>query len=284
METAHTISQTAMLIASLRALSCYEEDACIRGNDTLAELFLPDDKRAFLQSETARSSIRQMIPTGLYEYVIARTAWFDRLMLHQLHKHTPQIVILGAGFDSRAVRFPSKLGNSVVFELDREATQNEKLRIFHENHVASPENVRYVPVNFEQETWSSSLIDAGFQSTIDSLIIWEGVTFYLTPQAVCNALHQLAELMNDSSILSFDYQHVDEKQALSETGIENETIRFGFNHRMIDSFLRSFELTLEEDMDSEKLTQQFLTLGTGQYFGAINPMMHIALVTRRTRR
>ncbi len=273
-----------MLIASLRALSCYEEDARIRGNDTIAELFLPEDKRAFLQSEAARSGIRQMIPAGLYEYVIARTAWFDRLMLQQLCKHTPQIVILGAGFDSRAVRFSPMLGNSVVFELDREATQNEKLRIYHENHVAVPENVRFVPVDFEQDAWSSSLVDAGFLNTINSLFIWEGVTFYLTPQAVSNVLLQLSACMNASSVLSFDYQHMDEKQALSETGIENEEIQFGIDHRMMDSFLHSFELTLEEDMDFEKLAQQFLTLETGQRFGTINPMMHIALVTKSTRR
>ena len=284
MESTQAASQTAMLIASLRALSCYEEDSRIRGNDTLAEIFLPDDKRASLRDSAVHSGIRQMIPAGLYAYVIARTAWFDQLLLHHLEKGTRQVVILGAGFDSRAVRFSTMLENSNVYELDRAATQDAKLCIYQQNHIAIPENVHIIPVDFEQNTWVSSLTDAGFQRKIDSLFIWEGVTFYLSPQAVSGTLSQIAECMSDGSALSFDYQHMEENRDLIDSKITEERIRFGMNHRMIYSYLRSFGLNLVEDVNSEKLTQRFLINESGQVFDTIQPMMHIALTSKNRRR
>lgn len=284
MESTQAASQTAMLIASLRALSCYEKDSRIRGNDTLAEIFLPDDKRASLRDSAVRSGIRQMIPAGLYAYVIARTAWFDQLLLHHLQKGTKQIVILGAGFDSRAVRFSTALKNSVVYELDRAATQDAKLRIYQQNHIVIPENAHNIPVDFEQNNWMSSLIDAGFQRKIDSLFIWEGVTFYLSPQAVSGTLSQIAECMCDGSELSFDYQHIEENRDLIDSEITEERIRFGMNHCMMYSYLRAFGLNLEEDVDSEKLTQLFLIKESGQVFYTIQPMMHIILASKNKHR
>ena len=284
MESTQTVSQTAMLIASLRALSCYEEDKNIRGIDTLAELFLPEEKRLALHDAAFRPKIRQMIPAGLYEYVIARTAWFDQLVLQHLALHTPQIVILGAGFDSRAVRFSSSLGNSTVFELDQTATLDAKQKIYQQSQIVLSDHVHFVPTNFENDSWYAGLIKAGFDPKRNSLFIWEGVTFYLTPRAVSQTLSKLAYLMNHHSALSFDYQHTDAQHALCETGLENEEIRFGLDECTIDSYLQTFGLSLEKDLDAEALEERFLTMSSGQRFGTINPMMHIALVTRKARR
>lgn len=279
METKIAASQTAMLIASLRAMSCYEKDPCICGNDYLAEIFLPPEKRTALNDDSFRPKIRQMIPDGLYEYVIARAAWFDQLMIHHLALHTSQIVILGAGFDSRAVRFSSSLGNSIVFELDKAATLEAKQQIYQQNQIVLSNQVRFVPTDFENDAWYADLIKAGFDPKLDSLFIWEGVTFYLTPQAVSKMLSQLASSMNHDSTLSFDYQHTDSQHALCETGLKDEQIRFGLDERSIDSYLQSFGLSLKRDLDAESLAEQFLTMSSGQRFGKINPVMRICLVT-----
>ena len=90
--------------------------------------------------------------------------------------------------------------------------------------------------------------------------------------------------MNHHSALSFDYQHTDAQHALCETGLENEEIRFGLDECTIDSYLQTFGLSLEKDLDAEALEERFLTMSSGQRFGTINPMMHIALVTRKARR
>jgi methyltransferase (TIGR00027 family) len=274
-------SQTAMLIASLRAMSCYEEDPCIRGNDYIAEIFLPLEKSSALHDDSFRPKIRQMIPAGLYEYVIARTAWFDQLLIHHLALHTSQIVILGAGFDSRAIRFSSSLGNSIIFELDQEATLDAKQQIFRQNQIVLSDHVRFVTTDFENDLWYADLIQAGFDPKLDSLFIWEGVTFYLTPQAVSKTLSQLTSCMNQNSALSFDYQHTDAQHALFETGLKDEKILFGLDERSIDSYLQSFGLSLKQDLDAEALEERFLTMSSGQLFGRINPVMRITLVTSK---
>jgi O-methyltransferase involved in polyketide biosynthesis len=72
MANKNNVSQTAMLIASLRALACYEDDALIHGNDYLAELFLPEDKRIPLKTGSIlsfdfqhRDNENTLIDTGL---------------------------------------------------------------------------------------------------------------------------------------------------------------------------------------------------------------------------
>jgi methyltransferase (TIGR00027 family) len=98
-------SETAIIIASLRALSNYEENENIRCNDYFAEFFLPDERRIHLKDENARAMIKKAIPKGMYEYVIARTKYFDRIFIEAVKKNSIQIVFLGAGYDSRSYRF-----------------------------------------------------------------------------------------------------------------------------------------------------------------------------------
>ena len=102
----HTsISETAMAVASLRALSNYEEDDQFKCNDIYAELFLPNEKRKALKDNQIRDLIKKAIPKGMYAYVISRTKYFDSIFLDALKRGIDQIVFLGAGFDSRPYRF-----------------------------------------------------------------------------------------------------------------------------------------------------------------------------------
>ncbi|GAK53276.1 hypothetical protein U14_04541 [Candidatus Moduliflexus flocculans] len=94
------ISETAMAIASLRALANYESDAAIQSRDNLAECFLPEDRQAALKTLNSRAMIKPQIPQGMYEYVIARTTYFDSVFVEALKNSIEQIVFLGAGFNS----------------------------------------------------------------------------------------------------------------------------------------------------------------------------------------
>lgn len=55
---------------------------------------------------------------GSYEYFIARTAFFDAAVRRALDENVPQIVLLGAGYDSRAYRFADRIRDTRIFELD----------------------------------------------------------------------------------------------------------------------------------------------------------------------
>jgi O-methyltransferase involved in polyketide biosynthesis len=80
----HEPSRTAMATATLRALAAIDE--AVRGPDTLAEIFLTEDRRRALKDPAARklAFFSKIIP-GMYEFMIARTAFFDSLFETALH-------------------------------------------------------------------------------------------------------------------------------------------------------------------------------------------------------
>src|SRR5512133_1649614 len=137
------ISETAVIVASLRALSNYEPDKKFNCNDHYAELFLHDKKRIPLQDSQVREMIRKAIPKGMYEYVIARTKYVDGVFLDALKQNIKQIVILGAGFDSRPYRFQELIDKTKIFEVDTEATQQYKLSLL-TNKADSIKKIHYV--------------------------------------------------------------------------------------------------------------------------------------------
>ena len=71
MDNKSNVSQTAMLIASLRALACYEDDPHIHGNDDMAELFLPEDKKIPLKKEEYRPVIKAAIAFCMLVFIFA---------------------------------------------------------------------------------------------------------------------------------------------------------------------------------------------------------------------
>lgn len=277
MSNERAVSQTAMLIASLRALACFEEDPAIRGSDTLAELFLPEDKRQPLHNPEFRTRIREMIPEGLYEYVIARTKYFDELFRQCLNDGFTQIVLLGAGYDSRAYRYADQSCNAVVYEVDAPATQQEKRRILLDSKVPIPVNTRYIPVDFEDDDLFEKLAEAGYNEDVATLFIWEGVTFYICPKAVDGMLKAINNHAASGSLLGFDFQHTDHKQGLIDTQIKDEQIKFGMDAVTCAGYLKKFGFSLREKLDAQSMESRYLTTSAGIRFGKINPIMYIAM-------
>jgi methyltransferase (TIGR00027 family) len=109
-----------------------------------------------------------------------------------------QIVILGAGNDTKLHRIKN-LPNS-LFEVDAKKTQKEKQkRLFHPNPL-----VKFIPVNFETESWLEKLEKMGFDKTKKTLFIWEGVTYYLTEQAIRATLKSISQCAPGSKVF-LDY-------------------------------------------------------------------------------
>lgn len=101
-------SETALFAALRRTIANKDYKNEKFGPDDLAEYFLPAHFRFLLKYNKIRANTKNRLNgvlPGLNEYMIARTAYFDRLFLDALKDKTPQIVLLGAGYDSRAYRF-----------------------------------------------------------------------------------------------------------------------------------------------------------------------------------
>lgn len=268
-------SETAAVTASLRALGCYEEDERIRCRDETAKLFLPEDKREQLKSPEVRDMIKKMIPEGLYAYVLARTGYFDDLFVSSLQEGIPQIVLLGAGYDSRPYRFSDFIGTTILYEADALATQEQKRFLLKQNGISAHQNVRYVALDFERDDLMRSLCGNGFDPELQTLYLWEGVTFYLHPATVRAALQSLRVNSAVHSIISFDFQTVENGQGLVDTGLKDETICFGIEKGMASRYLEELSYKVLEHVGSEELQKRYLTQSDGSLLGQIKPIMNI---------
>jgi methyltransferase (TIGR00027 family) len=113
-----------------------------------------------------------------------------------------QFIILGAGFDTRALRLPSD-AHVRSFEVDTPATVNLKQEALKKADV-DPAGVTFVAADFEQEDWFDLLVEAGFNPAERALFLWEGVTPYLDRNAVEDTLGRIAGTAA-GSVIAFDY-------------------------------------------------------------------------------
>ena len=134
--------------------------------------------------------------------VVARTGLIDETVAAELAR-VRQVLILGAGFDSRAYRLP-RMREARVFEVDHPDTQAAKQRILRRRG-QFPANVTFVPVVFGTDDPAARLGGAGFETGVPTLVLWEGVTNYLDPEAVDSTFAFLAAAVGPGSPVLFTY-------------------------------------------------------------------------------
>jgi methyltransferase (TIGR00027 family) len=118
-----------------------------------------------------------------------------------------QVVILGAGLDTRAHRL-STLHESHVFEVDHPATQKLKRRRAQGLPLAV-EAVSYVPVDFERDALPDRLAAAGHRRDLPTAWVWEGVVMYLSDPALRGTLQSMAALSAPGSVALVHYHEPD---------------------------------------------------------------------------
>lgn len=131
----------------------------------------------------------------------ARQTFFDAVVERYLADH-PQLVILGAGFDTRAWRLP-KTTQVRAFEVDTPQTQAIKRAMVQQAGLDAT-GITFVAADFEQEDWFSKLVAAGFDRQRPALFLWEGVLMYLEREAVSATLRKIAGCA-PGSMIAFDY-------------------------------------------------------------------------------
>jgi methyltransferase (TIGR00027 family) len=113
-----------------------------------------------------------------------------------------QVVILGAGWDTRAYGSPAA-SRLRFFEVDMAPTLAAK-RAALERAGLPTGYVAFVETDFNQTSWYRALVEQGFDPALPAFILWEGVTMYVGEDAVDATLRQVAELAPGSRI-AFDY-------------------------------------------------------------------------------
>lgn len=184
-------SQTAKLAAAYRARATERERPVC--NDPWARYLAGEDASALLHKG---DSVVPEMELG----VALRTAWLDEQVRRS---HATQVVILGAGLDTRAARLRRR--GLRFFEVDHPATQAYKRAALEGLPDYPRDAATFVPCDLEREDFAEALITAGFRADEPSMVIWEGVTAYLTEDAMRSTLRQLRSPTFRQAGILFDY-------------------------------------------------------------------------------
>jgi methyltransferase (TIGR00027 family) len=256
-------SRTADQNALFRALEARRPAPVRVADDPMAVRFLSPEFR--LLAEAARlPPVRRLLEMTIDHRwpcvrpgVVARTQLIDRVVMRELGA-AEQVLILGAGFDSRAWRLPG-MNRVRVFELDHPATQAAKQRVLRRRG-RTPTHVTFVPVVFGADDPARALTTAGFTAGAPTLVLWEGVTNYLDREAVDATFGLLASMLGSGSLVLFTYVDAGmlDGSAVFE-GAETtmravrrvgEPFTFGFVPSQLPAYLaaRGFELLSDEQV------------------------------------
>jgi methyltransferase (TIGR00027 family) len=202
---------------------------------------------------------------GARTSAVARTRFIDDFVEAALSSGIEQVVILGAGFDARAYRLAA-MTRAAVFEVDHPATSAAK-RAMVDTALASPaRHVRFVPIDFNAQPLPSAMKAAGYAPERRTLFIWEGVTNYLTADAVDATLRWCAQAAAGSKVV-FTYVHqrvLDTPEAFHGTQklfatlhAANEHWTFGLDPSRVPAFLAERGLRLDEDAGTSEYRERY---------------------------
>ena len=183
----------------------------------------------------------------------ARTTFFDAALARHLGD-IDQLVILGAGWDTRSYRMPKAI---YCFEVDTPRTQQTKRQVLKKAGLDTT-RITFVPADFMTEDWLEKLVHAGFDPDKPTFFLWEAVTMYLDREAVESTLRKIAGTKS-GSVVAFDYFHADLifarslfwRYARAVTNAIGEPFRFGIestkpSSKHVAAFLASCGLSMEE--------------------------------------
>jgi methyltransferase (TIGR00027 family) len=150
--------------------------------------------------------------------VVARTRYIDDYLKACITDGIEQLVILGAGYDSRAYRFDELKTRVKVFEVDHPDTQRAKIQKVKRIFGSLPSHVVFVSLDLDERKLGEGLLESGYDKGKKTLFIWEGVTVYLTPEAIDETLAFVAQNSGKGSSIIFDYAFQSANDAASKNG------------------------------------------------------------------
>jgi methyltransferase (TIGR00027 family) len=206
-------SRTSILVAAARAFGARDPDPGVRNPDFLADTLIGPDELALIGGHPLSTGLAQDYAEAIQNPAIAilaslmilRTRFIDEALTRAVEGGATQVVILGAGFDSRAYRFRDLLKHCRVIEVDAGPTQDYKRRRIQATLGEVPPNLTYVSLDFAKDEIRDALKVGGFREGERSFYIWEGVSMYLPEKSVREMLRMVASHSAPGSSIVLDY-------------------------------------------------------------------------------
>jgi methyltransferase (TIGR00027 family) len=250
-------SQTASGAAAYRALHQTLDGGSIF-IDPFAAKILDEETLVRLDEIAANPALRPM-----RLFIAARSRFSEDSMAASVARGVRQIVVLGAGLDTFALRNPH--AGVHVFEVDYPATQGWKRARLKQADIAIPSSLIFAPVDFERQSLADGLAAAGFQADRPAFFQWLGVAMYLTREAVASTLDFIADVPESEVV--FDYAEPFENypadrraiiMAIAEgAAVRGEPWLSFFDSPELAGMLRDKGFGVVEDLGLAELTERF---------------------------
>jgi methyltransferase (TIGR00027 family) len=197
-------------------------------------------------------------------FMASRSRYAEDQLACAVAQGVRQYVVLGAGLDTFAYRNPFPALN--VFEVDFPATQQWKCALLAEGAVELPENLTFVPLDFEHKTLAEGLGDAGFDAAAPAFFGWLGVVPYLTLEAFQATVRTIGKLPAGTGV-TFDYVFPPHTLSLkrrlvfetlaSRVAAAGEPFKLFFKAEELERELRTAGFTRMEQVDSVGLNARY---------------------------
>ena len=206
-----------------------------------------------------------------YAGVIIRARYTEDALKAAVANGIRQYVIIGAGFDSFALRRPAFAREVDVYEIDHPATQGLKCQRLRECGLSLTESVHFIAADLAEEDLGTALARSPFRLNDPAFFSWLGVTTYLTREANLATLRAIATCGAPGSELVFTYIDEREFNSGSDSGSFHEVKTAaasvgerwvsGFDPEKIAEYLQRSGLILEEDLNGEKMAERYRRTG-----------------------
>jgi methyltransferase (TIGR00027 family) len=280
------------IIRAMESLKPENERGCY---DPLAVQFLSTKYRilikfTFLAKIIFWLLVRRRLPCAT-DQVVARAPYYDEYLKECIDSGIKQLVILGAGYDTKAYRFNELKGRVKVFEVDLPTIQKVKIDRVKKIFGFLPDYVVYVPIDFNKEKLEKRLFESAYDGNLKTLFIWEGVTYYISAEAVDETLAFVSKNACEGSSIIFDYifKSVVDGTCELEEAREWRQIHLGFGEALfgiaegtIDKFLSDRGFCQIHNVTPELLqSTYFRRASKGRRVAPYMPTVHATVKPRQ---
>jgi methyltransferase (TIGR00027 family) len=258
-------SATAQRVAMRRAAHQLLDDPKVF-DDPLALRILGDRAVSALRADLSRYD-RPPGARAFRAFFAARSRFAEDELARAVEQGVGRYVVLGAGLDTFAYRNPYPPERLRVFEVDHPATQAWKRARLAEAAIPVPDTLRWVPVDFERESLTDGLRNAGFRDGERAFVSWLGVTPYLTREAIATTLAAVVAATAPGSAVVFDYalapasmsflQRLAVRRLAARVASVGEPFRSHFAPAELVDFLHGLGFSAARDVDAEELNARY---------------------------
>jgi methyltransferase (TIGR00027 family) len=262
-------SRTAEIVCALRAVESRRPAGRRLIDDPHAHRFVTTPAYRLLCGSRVTAALARPVfdrrYPGYLAIVLLRNRCHEQLVAASLAEGVRQIVLLGAGFDSTALRLD--LADATVYEVDAGPTQMAKRAVIERAGLTPRSRTRYVQCDFERDVLPERLAEHGFDTRAPALVAWWGVSFFLTEGAVRATMADVASLTAPGSRFAFDYVHASvvdgttafpgALRARAAVIRRGEPYRFGLTPEQAPGFVRGHGFAVEENLSIPELAERY---------------------------